>query len=281
MTVHFFFENLFNKIEEFQNDNIIMCGDFNMVINQNLDTKDYLHDNNPKAKKKLIEKIELYDLKDVYREYYPNLKKYTWRKKNPPKQARLDFFLVSNSLMPKITTTRIETKYRSDHSPVLLEIKLSDLQKGQGLWKLNTSLLKDKQYIDLIKNLIKEIKSQYAVVLYKRENIEQVENKSLQFTISDYEFLDILLMEIRQKTVTYSIYKRNEQKKAESSLLKEITKLENDSNIEFERLEQKQNELIDLRKVKMRGKFIRSRALWIEEGERPTKYFCKMESRNY
>lgn len=31
----------------------------------------------------------------------------------------------------------------------------------------------------------------------------------------------------------------------------------------------------------MRGHFIRSRAKWIDEGEKPTKYFCHLESRNF
>ena len=41
------------------------------------------------------------------------------------------------------------------------------------------------------------------------------------------------------------------------------------------------NELLEIRKKKLKGKFIRSRAKWIEEGEKPTKYFCNMESRNF
>ena len=39
--------------------------------------------------------------------------------------------------------------------------------------------------------------------------------------------------------------------------------------------------MLEIRKKKLKGKFIRSRAKWIEEGEKPTKYFCNMESRNF
>ena len=31
----------------------------------------------------------------------------------------------------------------------------------------------------------------------------------------------------------------------------------------------------------MKGLCIRARASWIEHGEEPTKYFCKLEKRNY
>ena len=36
-----------------------------------------------------------------------------------------------------------------------------------------------------------------------------------------------------------------------------------------------------LRKKKLKGHYIRSRAKWIEEGEKPSKYFCNLEFRNY
>lgn len=32
---------------------------------------------------------------------------------------------------------------------------------------------------------------------------------------------------------------------------------------------------------KLKGNYIRSRTQWIEEGEKPTRYFCNLESRNF
>ena len=37
----------------------------------------------------------------------------------------------------------------------------------------------------------------------------------------------------------------------------------------------------NLRKEKLQGHIIRSRAQWIEQGEKPSRYFCKLESRNF
>ena len=31
----------------------------------------------------------------------------------------------------------------------------------------------------------------------------------------------------------------------------------------------------------MKGKLVRSRAQWVDKGEKPTKYFCGLESKNY
>ena len=36
-----------------------------------------------------------------------------------------------------------------------------------------------------------------------------------------------------------------------------------------------------LRNEKTKGKLVRSRAQWVDEGEKSTKYFCELESKNY
>ena len=46
-----FFEDLFNKIENMNNKNIIMVGDWNLVIEFDKDTLNYKKQNSPKASK--------------------------------------------------------------------------------------------------------------------------------------------------------------------------------------------------------------------------------------
>ena len=52
-----FYENILDLIEEFENDKSVICGYFNLVLNQNLDTKTYLLINNPTAKAVMLEKL--------------------------------------------------------------------------------------------------------------------------------------------------------------------------------------------------------------------------------
>ena len=167
--------------------------------------------NNPKARLEVFNLIENLDIKDVFREIYPEKKRYSWRKKTPIKQARLDFFLVSESLIRSTLSVEYENSYRSDHSPVLLSLKINNFVKGTGFWKFNNSLLTDKEYVESIKKKIVEVKAQYACPVYKFENIESVENTLLCFTISDQLLLDILLTEIRGKTISYSTYKKRKK----------------------------------------------------------------------
>lgn len=46
-------------------------------------------------------------------------------------------------------------------------------------------------------------------------------------------------------------------------------------------LTSKQNELQNIRKERLKGQCLRSRSKWIEEGEKPSKYFTSFESKNF
>ena len=176
----------------------------------------------------------------------------------------------------------IENSYRSDHSGVVLHMTLNNLKKGPGLWKFNNLLLRDKDYVNEVKNIITNVKTQYAVPVYNLNNLSLIKNENLAFTINDQLFLDTLLMEIRGKTISYSSYKKREQNILENRLVEDIKILEaNNDMINSDILEDKKMELMEIRKTKLKGQLVRSRAKWVEDGEKPSKYFCNMESRNY
>lgn len=63
--------------------------------------------------------------------------------------------LVSESLAPYIKSCHIKNFGFSDHRPVLMTLEFSDFKMGKGLYKLNTSLLKDINYVRLIIDEIK------------------------------------------------------------------------------------------------------------------------------
>ena len=81
-----FYDMISETVESFGYENIIICGDFNLVLNPTMDyDKSYKNINNPKARNKLLEIIESHALIDVYRELHQESKRYTWRKNNPLK----------------------------------------------------------------------------------------------------------------------------------------------------------------------------------------------------
>ena len=80
----------------------------------------YKNINNPN-RELLLDYMETNDIIDSFRESNPQLKRYTWRRRNPLKQAKLDFFLTSESMSQYIKDSKIGASYRSDHSLVTLE----------------------------------------------------------------------------------------------------------------------------------------------------------------
>ena len=149
-----FFDDIMNIIDDFGNESYIICGDFNLVLRPDIDYNNYCHVNNPKAREKVLEIVDERCLIDPFRELFPNLHRYTWRKKNPLKQARLDFFLCTEDMLTNLKDSKIEFSYRSDHSMIVLELEFNPFLRGKGLWKFNNSLLYDKEYIDIIKQEI-------------------------------------------------------------------------------------------------------------------------------
>lgn len=164
----------------------------------------------------------------------------------------------------------------------MLHIKTTDFVQGRGYWKFNNSLLSDKEYIQTIKTLIIDIERQYAALVYNINEIQNIKDSEIVFQISDSLFFDTLLMEIRGKSISFSTYKKRKLKEEEKKLEDEIKNLEiflDESNKQI--LADKQIEFENLRAHKLKGNYIRSRAQWIEEGEKPTRYFCNLESRNF
>ena len=60
-----------------------------------------------------MEKLELVG---VWREVYPEKRGYTWWKCNTTKQGRLDYFLISEELLPEIHGIKIHPSY----APIIL-----------------------------------------------------------------------------------------------------------------------------------------------------------------
>ena len=196
--------------------------------------------------------------------------------------ARLDYFIVSSSLMDIITDTRIKYGHRSDHSIIELTIQLNKFKRGPGTWKFNSSLLKNKKYAELINQTIDQTILEYANPIHNLDTINNI-YKDINFTIDDTLFLDTLLMKIRGKTITFSAKEKRNQFNRETELIKEIEFLELNPTLSnlTELIQDKKYELQEIRNIKLRGNMIRSRAQWIDEGERPTKFFCALETKNF
>lgn len=137
---------------------------------------------------------------------------------------------------------KFENSCRSDHSPVVLYCKINNLKRGRGFWKFNNSLLTDKDYVNIVKKTINDVKIQYSCPVYNADNVLNIDNDTIQFTIKDQTFMDILLTDIRGKTISYATFKKQKIRVKESALEKDITSIEqNVINYSTEELTKKQS----------------------------------------
>ena len=275
-----FYQHIKNKIQEFNNP-CIMAGDFNLILNPSIDCYDYLHLNNPKARDAVFDLMLDSNLIDCWRDLNMEKKEFTWFKKNTNKKSRLDFFLISNSLMTYVNDAKIVAGYRTDHSIISLNLDLDKFKKGSSYWKMNNSLLKDPLYVQLIKDKILQVKIQYIDDKDNDTNINELTDEDIKFNINDQLFFETLLFEIRGQTICYSSRIKKKEQLKEDNLLKEINNLEKDIHINHASLEEKKKELRIIRDKKMEGIKIRARAKWIEEGEKNSKFFCNLENQNF
>ena len=85
---------------------------------------------------------------------------FTWCTKDRTKQSRIDFWLVSKDLENQVLDVKIEPSVLTDHNIIYISINLSDTVGGSKpklcYWKLNNMLLKDQQFLNNVRLIIKD-----------------------------------------------------------------------------------------------------------------------------
>lgn len=238
---------------------IIIGGDWNEIQH----TDDRLSKKIPKEPvnnlKLLIKELKL---SDPWKLKNPKKKQFTWKRKNSGNEAsRIDYFLIQKEVIDKIITSDIRPvliKY-TDHQAVSLIIDIKPIARGPGYWKLNNSLLNDSEYQNII---IKTI------------------NKHTKMKINDQltaqTIWDLCKIEIREKSIHFGKKKKNLRKNELKELEQKLKeKLDKKANAEEIKLIEEQIEAFYVHQAK--GNQIRSRAVWIEKGEKNNKYFLSLE----
>ena len=66
--------------------------------------------------------IDSLDIVDIWRMFNPGVRHFTWRRSCPEIKCCLDFFLISSSLIPDVTSADILAGFKSDHSLITLTL---------------------------------------------------------------------------------------------------------------------------------------------------------------
>ena len=119
-------------MRDFECDDIIIGGDFNLVLNIEMDKKGGLAKMHTKAVKVNKDYMAKLDLVDAWRLLNPDGRRYTWCRQKPEIHCRLDFLLLSQSLTCNVTNTDILAGFKTDHSLVIIKLVLHSNPRGPG-----------------------------------------------------------------------------------------------------------------------------------------------------
>ena len=263
-----FLEDLKRKVDLYCDKNIIIGGNLNTYLDLSLDKKGGTMETTSKYCNNLKNMMSEYSLVDIWRHRNTTLTHFTRREKshNGIVQSRLDYWLVSCSLEYLINKAVIKPGYHSDHSIITIELELVDTQRrGRGYWKFNNSLLNDKQYVTLIKDTISSVLAN-----------TNYENKNLLW--------EYLKCQMRTETISFAGKRAKQQKDKENYLEKQLHILEKDidkSEDNFLHYKTIKSEWENIQTIKLNGIILRSKAQWVEFGEKKSKYFLNLTKRNY
>ena len=298
-----FFTNTFDIICNSNMAHTIIGGDYNVTLNHQLDNEGYLHVQNPNARLRLNNLIDNNDFFDPFRKLYGEKLEYTWykwqshnRQGSRRQHARLDYFLCSDSLSPYIKEIKKMPAVNSDHCPVVLSIDFDNFSKGKGLWKFDSKLLNEREFVDSTRKCIADTCAKYVIFpeyanffqectndqldLFRGKSPEELQ--SLNYNIDYNLLLEMLLNDIRNNTISYTIAKKRNDAKNEKDLLKDIVKLqlkslEEETPDNLAALKEKEDLYLEIVTRKAdRNIFFRSAKMKIQ-GEKPTSFFCKLE----
>jgi exonuclease III len=258
-------------LEEYGDTTIIFGGDINEGLT-NLDK--FVNRDKWKATEYVLawkEACREYQMIDIWRVLNPFTQKYTWKQgtcKKNLRRSRLDFWLVSSSILYNVDKTTIVPGYASDHSMITLSLfKQHKSDQGPSFWKFNVSLLREKEYTDKVADDIVKLKTKY----------DDIKDKGLKW--------DLIKMELRMGAISYSKFIAKKRRDNIGILLKKQIEIENSisdnpSEDQIKESEQIKEEIEKHNAIKARGAWLRSKADWVEYGEKNSSFFLKLETRN-
>lgn len=89
----------------------------------------------------------------------PERNQFSWFGPNYNSKSRIDYWLISNNLIQHDYNCNISAAPLTDQSVIYFQLKPKSKFYSNKYWKFNSSLLKNEEYCQQIRDLINDIKS--------------------------------------------------------------------------------------------------------------------------
>ena len=247
-----------NKLS-MEDSSLILAGDFNSVLSS-IDRSSNKEDTSSKHFRNMIHML---NVSDTWRYLYGNKKIFTYADK-----SRIDYIFISPHLKKNLKSVSIcKAPKIPDHRAVCIDLN-ENICRGKGYWKLNISVLKDEAYRNAIKSVV-------------HDTVNEYKNK-----IDSRLLWDFCKIRIKEFSITYSIKKSQQYRNKIEMMEDKIQQFESKIHLSLNN-EEKQSLLLTKKKIEQeydqiyeasaKGAQVRSRAKYVEDGERNSKYFLNLE----
>uniref|UniRef100_A0A674MN32 Endonuclease/exonuclease/phosphatase domain-containing protein n=1 Tax=Takifugu rubripes TaxID=31033 RepID=A0A674MN32_TAKRU len=149
-----FMSKIFSNIPNAADHHIIIGGDFNQVQDLDLDRSSTSQSSLSKATSMLKFHADQLGLSDPWRTMYPHTKAFSFFSHVHRSYSRIYFFLLDNRLLDNIQSCEYHSIVISDHSPITLNINLSQDKLPTKPWRFNSHLLSEPKFKDYLTNQI-------------------------------------------------------------------------------------------------------------------------------
>lgn len=268
-----FYLNLFTTLDDRDRSETIIAGDLNLTLDP---VKDYggtgesrIH---VRKREVLTNYMQATGMQDVWRNAHPDEYIFTWKRDGPPLQtSRLDYFLVSESLLSRVKSTSIAPRYKSDHNRIELVMNFKNFPRGKGYWKFNNLYLKDKEFVDKMNESIERFLLEQTGEISPQNKWEKLKVE-IKMVASEHA---VVKANARNRLVELLEFKLD---KLDTKLAKAIK--EKDTPLKFRTLKdikRTQEFLEEEHEIKTKAAMFRSKCKFYNEGKKPTKYFFGLE----
>ena len=242
---------------------IILGGDLNMVENLTMDRQG----GNPN-RQHLYGLEELNKIKqncnliDIWRIQHTFQTKFTYENNVLDFKSRIDRFYIWRDAKKNFSIrSDIIPNNISDHSMICLSLKnITTNKRGPSYWKLNTSILQNKEYKQKIETFW-----------------QHWQNKKNRYP-DQTKWWDMAKIYIQGITKDFCIDYKEKQTELLLQYRAEIDLLYQQHPIDHEKLDQIQSNIDIIEERSLKGAMVRSRTKFIENEETPSKFFYAAES---
>ena len=269
-----FYAKIVAELQSCGEDHVVFGGDMNIVMDVNKDKKGGRRTQTKSAEilKELTAENEWFD---AWRMLNGDKFQFTWKGGTPLVMTRLDYLFVPLGTLLAVENCEILPAIISDHCPVVMKLRTDYTLKGPGYWKLNVSLLRNKELIDQVNEAIDRAKLRFQLLnpANKWEKMK-LEIKSVMIT---YAREQAAKHRDRLKMLQHKLGMLNKKLAMVNLSSDSAVKIIQDTNCKIEKIQQ---EIAREAKVEIQGAILRAKARWYSQSEHSTKYFFNLEKRN-